>query len=138
MASGSSKRQRTKQVLVRFTETEFTEVLNKADQAGFHPATWLRHAALGRAGPRTPRRAPADQQVLRQLLGECGRIGNNINQIARHLNAGGEFVLRELQDAVSAYLDIRNAILAALSTPTAVATATPKTDDHQGQKSRGR
>lgn len=34
------------------------------------------------------RRAVANADVLRQLLGQLGRIGNNLNQVAAHLNRG--------------------------------------------------
>lgn len=35
------------------------------------------------------RRAVANAAILRQLLGDLGRVGNNLNQIAARLNAGG-------------------------------------------------
>lgn len=34
------------------------------------------------------RRAAANADLLRRLLGELGRVGNNLNQIAARLNAG--------------------------------------------------
>lgn len=34
------------------------------------------------------RRAVANAAILRQLLGDLGRVGNNLNQIAARLNAG--------------------------------------------------
>lgn len=34
------------------------------------------------------RRAVANADLLRRLLGELGRVGNNLNQIAARLNAG--------------------------------------------------
>lgn len=36
------------------------------------------------------RRAIANAAILRQLLGDLGRLGNNLNQIAARLNAGGK------------------------------------------------
>jgi hypothetical protein len=132
MASGTGKRQRTKQCLVRFTEQEFAEIVGKADKAGIASAAFLRAAALGSPGPRAQRRPPADHVALRQILGHCGRIGNNLNQIAKHLNEGGRANIRELKEALAAYLDIRNAILAALGMTT---TKAPP-DDHQGLKPR--
>jgi hypothetical protein len=120
MASGSEKRQRTKRRSVRFTADEFNEIAAKADTSGLGFAAFLRAAALdGHAGPRAQRRPPADHKALRQILGHVGRIGNNVNQIARALNSGEQASLPDLQEALRAYLDIRNAILAALGkTPT--------------------
>lgn len=36
------------------------------------------------------RRAIANADLLRQLLGQLGRVGNNLNQIASNLNGGGD------------------------------------------------
>jgi hypothetical protein len=118
MASGTGKRQRTKQCLVRFTEQEFVEIADKADKAGIATAAYLRAAALGSPGPRAQRRPPADHVALRQILGHCGRIGNNLNQIAKRLNEGGQAGIRELAEALAAYLEIRTAILRALAMDT--------------------
>jgi len=52
------------------------------------------------------------------LLGECGRVGNNLNQIAKRLNEGGPANIPELRAALAAYLDIRAAILRALAMDT--------------------
>lgn len=115
MASGSETRQRTKRRSVRFTADEFNRIADRADNSGLGFAAFMRAAALdGNAGPRAQRRPPADHKALRQLLGHVGRIGNNVNQIARALNAGEKASLSELREALGAYLDIRNAIFAAL------------------------
>ena len=100
---------------VRFTADEFNEIAAKADNSGLGFAAFLRAAALeGDAGPRAQRRPPADHKALRQILGHVGRIGNNVNQIARALNSEEQASLPELREALRAYLDIRNAIFAAL------------------------
>jgi Mobilization protein NikA len=101
--AGSDKRRRLRQSLVRWTDEEFNAV-----------AAFMRAAALGDAGPRAQRRPPADHKALRQILGELGRVGNNLNQIARALNAGEQARLPELKDALRAYMTIRDAIFAAL------------------------
>jgi hypothetical protein len=110
----STKRQRTRQCLVRFTEEEFADVSAKADRAGIALAAYLRAAALGHAGPRAQRRPPADHQALRRILGQAGRIGNNINQIARALNGDKSVPAQEIRAALRVYPDVRDAIFAAL------------------------
>jgi hypothetical protein len=133
MASGSDKRQRNRRSTGRYTDDEFNRIAAKADRAGLGFAAFVRAAALdGDSGPRAQRRPPADHAALRQILGHCGRIGNNLNQIAKHLNTGGQANIRELKEALAIYRDIRNAIMAALG------MTTPKDppDDHQGQQSR--
>ena len=113
--AGTDTRQRTKQCLVRFTEEEFADVSGKADKAGIATAAFLRAAALGNAGPRAQRRPPAEQQLLRQILGHLGKVGSNVNQIARQLNSGERAAVPELREALAAYLDLRDAIYRALN-----------------------
>ena len=115
MASGSDKRQRNKRSYIRWTSDEFNEAAARADKSGLGLAAFLRAAVLdGDAGPRAQRRPPADHKVLRRLLGEVGRIGNNINQIARALNSEEKANLPELEQALRACNEIRKGILAAL------------------------
>jgi hypothetical protein len=74
---------------------------------------------------------------LRRILGELGRIGNNINQIARRLNASESVHLPELREALAAYLVLRDAIFGALGMkPTsrkAASKPAPPGHDHQGR-----
>jgi hypothetical protein len=119
---GSDKRRRPRQSLVRWTDEEFNAIAAKADRAGLAVAAFMRAAALGDPGPRAQRRPPADHVALRQLLGHVGRIGNNINQIARALNSAEKAPLPELPAAalracpaaLRACDDIRRAVLIAL------------------------
>ena len=72
MASGSDKRRRSHQSLIRWTDDEFTRITDKADKSGLAVAAFMRAAALGSPGPRAQRRPPADHKALRQILGELG------------------------------------------------------------------
>jgi hypothetical protein len=127
---GSSKRQRDAQILVRLTAEEHAGIAEKADRAGMAKAAFLRTAALNSPGPRAQRRPPIDHVALRRLLGELGRVGNNINQIARVLNATSRVDPAQLSAALGAYLELRNAIFAALNMDTTG-------HDHQGRQPRG-
>jgi hypothetical protein len=133
MTSGSDKRQRGETVTVRLTTEERAILDDLSSRSGLAVGAFMRAATFGNPGPRAQRRPPVDHQMLRRLLGECGRIGNNLNQIAHHLNTGGQPSMPELREALAAYTDIRNAILAALVMKPAEASS----DDHQGQKPRG-
>jgi hypothetical protein len=110
----SQRRQRTKQIKTPCTPDEFNAVAARADAAGMTRAAWSRTVMLGEPGPRSQRRMPSDAQTLRQILGHLGRIGNNINQIAYHLNIGGPVELPELRTALKEYAGLRNAIYEAL------------------------
>ncbi len=125
MASGTDKRQRGETVTVRLTRDERDTLKALSSRAGLAAGAFMRAATFGDAGPRARRRPPVDHKALRQLLGECGRIGNNINQIARRLNLDGSFDIPELQAALAAYLEIRTAILRALTMETAGEDSAP-------------
>lgn len=114
MSGGSDKRQRNRIIPVRVTEGEHAALAAKADAAGLTHAAYIRATVLGTAGPRAQRRAPVDQEALRAALGQLGRVGNNLNQIARVLNAGEDHDPLELREALAAYLTMRDAILGAL------------------------
>lgn len=133
MASGSNKRRRGKTVTVRLTHDEHAALETLSSRSGMAAGAFMRAAAFGDAGPRAQRRPPADHQALRRLLGECGRIGNNINQIARRLNIGEDIYTHvpELREALRAYLHIRNAIFAALGMKLEPGGCC---DDHQGRQ----
>ena len=119
--AGSDKRQRGKIIAFRCLDEEFNAIVAKADKAGLTVAAFIRAATLGDPGPRAQRRPPADHVALRQLVGHAGRIGNNINQIARALNTAEKGGLTELPEALRACPaalracdDIRRAVLVAL------------------------
>jgi hypothetical protein len=90
-------------------------------------ADYVRAAALHAARAKVPppakpvrrpaRRLPAlDVRLLGQLLGQVGKMGSNLNQLARAANASGGLpastVLAEMQTEISA---IRARLTAALS-----------------------
>jgi hypothetical protein len=115
MGSGSDKRQRGETVTVRLSKDERAELDDLASKSGMAAGAFMRAAAFGDSGPRAQRRAPADQQMLRQILGHLGKVGSNVNQIARQLNAGEQAAVPELRAALAAYLELRDAIYRALN-----------------------
>lgn len=123
--AGSDNRQRHHQYLVRLTPEEHEDISAKADNAGMTPAAFFRLAALGTPGPRSQRRPPADHKALREILGHCGRIGNNLNQIAYQMNKRGNPDIPELLSELKSYKKIRTAIYTALNMN--------PSDDHQGK-----
>ena len=57
-----------------------------AAQAGLSVGAFLRALALGSAGPRAVKRPRVEREQLARLLGEIGKLGSNVNQIARWAN----------------------------------------------------
>ena len=56
----------------------------------------------------------ADMQDLRKLVGEYGKIGSNLNQIAKYFNTGGERSLAmedEIRQCISELFVLRKEVL---------------------------
>jgi hypothetical protein len=109
--SGSEKRQRTELAMVRLTPAEKTAVEDAADKAGLSVASYSRLQMLGAPPPRGARRPPVEKQMLAKVLGQLGKIGSNLNQVARSANMG-EDDLAETRQALS---EVRLATLAVLA-----------------------
>lgn len=113
--SGSEKRQRQHSLTVRFNATEHAAVVSQAEAVGLTAASFARTQLLDVPAPRGSRRPPVERAQVAQLLGQIGKVGSNINQIARTLNAGmGSPSQRDLAEAMGAVLDMRDACLKAL------------------------
>jgi hypothetical protein len=96
---------RTRIIPVRCNESERTAISEKATQAGLSVGAFLRSLALGDAGPRAVRRPPIERKELARLLGELGKIGSNVNQLARGFNQTG--VLPGFPEILAIQRDIR-------------------------------
>lgn len=125
----SEKRLRTEVIFARVTPDEKAAFLARADRAGMATAAFMRAVAIGDPGPRARRRPPVDHVAIRQLLGELGRVGNNLNQIARAVNSGEDINLPALREALASYLPLRDAIFLALGKE--------PSGDHQGRQPSG-
>ncbi len=109
-----AKRQRTELIATRWTPEERAELEARAERAGVSVAAYLRQQALGGSGPRARRRPHADAAALLQLLGQVGRIGSNINQLAHAANAGGWPSAAAMNEAAQDVAAMRAAIRQAL------------------------
>ena len=77
----------------------------KARKTGLTTSEYMRRCALGRKLP-----CYGDTGLLREYSMQLGKIGSNLNQIAKHLNGGGD----EVKEAVRELLDLKFKILPAL------------------------
>jgi hypothetical protein len=80
--NGNDKREFT--IRVRVTSTEKLRIWELAADAGFTPSDFMRAKTIG--GAPTRRTPSPDRTVLLNFLAELGKIGSNVNQIARALN----------------------------------------------------
>jgi hypothetical protein len=73
-------------IAVRCTIEQHVIIRERAIQSGMSIGAFLRARALGDPGPRSVRRPRAGQTELARLLGHVGKIGSNVNQIAKVTN----------------------------------------------------
>ena len=83
---------RPRLVRVRLGEDEYADVAAAARASGLTPTGFAAEAALA-AARRVGQMPGADAEAVRQLMAtraQLRRYGNNLNQAARILNAGGD------------------------------------------------
>ena len=75
-------------ITVRFTKKDYDKVVSMAEAANLSVAEAIRRMVL--KGKITVRQeVVAEVPMLKTLIGQFGKIGSNLNQIAHHFNAGG-------------------------------------------------
>lgn len=126
--SGTETRQTTITLAGRFTPDEADAVRAAARDRGVGPSSFVRATVLraaGRPAPGAKRRAAAspalsdaDRDLLREVLGELGRVGNNANQIARACNVGEGFDRVAVGRLVADVAALRAAVAALARGPT--------------------
>ncbi len=79
---------------IRFSELQWARVQERARHCGLPPTVYVRQTALGSV-PRQRRRARESDIVY-----HLGRIGNNLNQLARRHNAGEPVARAEVREAL--------------------------------------
>ena len=79
---------REHRVTIRLTDIEFSIIENAAEQAEMSISEYIRTQTM--EGNVTARfEIVADVDEIKKLIGEFGKIGSNLNQIARYFNQGG-------------------------------------------------
>lgn len=107
--SGSNKRQRDGAVLVRLLPEERAAIEQKAREAGLSLAGFLRACALGTPGPRARRSPHVNAEALGRAMAALNKVGSNLNQMTRGLNAGFAPLA---QECLAALLETRAAAAA--------------------------
>ena len=79
---------REHRVTIRLTDIEFSIIENAAEQAEMSISEYMRTQTMqGQVNARFE--IVADVAEIKKLIGEFGKIGSNLNQIARYFNQGG-------------------------------------------------
>jgi hypothetical protein len=106
-------RRRSIKKFFRVTLGEDAVILANAADAGMEQASYMRIQCIGKSKVRRYRHIRADWDELRRLMGVINRVGNVVNQIARHLHRGGTFsnaangAMAEIEKACAA---VKNAL----------------------------
>lgn len=82
----------SKTMTIRLSEQERMALEAAAEAARIGPCALARRTVVEQLGlprPIAQRRPDASAVAVRKALGELGRIGNNVNQLARHAHVGG-------------------------------------------------
>lgn len=79
---------KTKDVHLRMNETEYTLLIERARASDMTVSEFVRNA-LNNQNVIIKYEITADVPEIKQLISQFGKIGNNLNQIARYFNQGG-------------------------------------------------
>lgn len=98
---------------VRLSEIELNVLDQRAAALGISRSEYLRKILLDKKITNHIQ-VVADMPELRRLVGEYGKIGSNLNQIARYFNTGGERSLAmedEIRKCISDLFILRKEVL---------------------------
>lgn len=99
--SGSQKRQKLNMVTTGYDDSELAALDEAASKAGLTRASYQRVQTLGTPPKtRSTRRPPIERELLAKLLGQIGKVGSNLNQLAHAANLDRTY-RAEIMDAVA-------------------------------------
>ncbi|MBQ6415206.1 MAG: MobC family plasmid mobilization relaxosome protein [Butyrivibrio sp.] len=78
------------QIIFRVTEEEAEQIKAKVKESGLSQKDYFLKTALGRKIQNT--------DGVKAILPELKRIGNNLNQVAKHMNEGNYPMIKEVQE----------------------------------------
>lgn len=81
-------------ITVRMNEDEWTAFQSQRKKLGEMSQSDFIRQAITTAQIKVTVKPVFDSEKLDQLIADCGKIGSNINQIARHLNMGNPMEAR--------------------------------------------
>lgn len=100
---------RSHHITLRLTDMEYELVMNRAKEAGISRSDYIRKQLLESAFV-IKYEIVADIPELQKLTAEFGKIGNNLNQIAKYFNMGGirsKSMQDEIHDCISKIFEMR-------------------------------
>ena len=98
---------------IRFSPEERERAAALRERTGLPLSALIRRALFDTPLPRAARRPTVNHKAVAQLLGELGKIGGNLNQAQKHINAGHP-QWNVWEEAARALIDMRTACMEAL------------------------
>jgi len=105
---------RSKVFYFRVSENEHAELIEAAGRAGLAPGSYARAKVFGGSPPRAVRVLPIEREALAVLLAQIGRLGGNLNQLARARNAELPVYAPEVVAEIAALRELRDELRAML------------------------
>jgi len=112
--SGSEARQKALFIRARVSPEEKAAVLATAEKAGLTEGAFVRVQCLAEPKTRAAKRPTVETKTLARLLGELGKVGSNVNQIARVANSDKRIVAAEAEATLAEVRRLVAAILQAM------------------------
>ncbi len=111
MRNTDKKKENMVLMSMRISAEDKELIEEKARKTGLSTSEFIRRCALGRKLP-----CYGDTSLLKEYAMQLGKIGSNLNQIAKYLNIGGNYfsIYFELKEAMKELLDLKFKILPAL------------------------
>lgn len=113
-----NKKRRTEALRIRLTEAERAAVNAAAEVAGVGVCSFARVVIVGAVGqtptpaPRRRREPSTPTRDLAKVIGALGKIGNNLNQLARCANSGFDVDPAIIREAIAELRQLRETIVA--------------------------
>lgn len=112
--SRSENRKRQHKVTVRFDDSEWQVLEGDCQRAGLSKPSYIRSHILNQPPLRQAKRPSIEAELLRKTLAELGKIGSNVNQLAKLSNLGQIPSEMKREEAYQAIIEIKKAILESL------------------------
>jgi hypothetical protein len=97
---------RSRQLNLHFTVCELETISKRAHALGMRPVHFGRNVLLGQSGVAASKTEPANN-MPRLIYAQLARLGNNLNQMVRHLHQTGDPLPADLEPLLN---DIRRII----------------------------
>lgn len=103
----------THQVNLRFTDTQYDIICKASKDTGLTISEYIRRQLM-KGKVIAKYEIVADLPKLKKLIAEFGKIGSNLNQIARHFNSGGihsQAMRKAIEQSISRIYELKYEVL---------------------------